>query len=393
MTDVEFKSRHPPIVHMVSWLQTEAPSTFIDLAVPESARKTLESTSTSFDPPHLLISGPAGVGKTACWKLFSRQLLGPAWRSTTHTLQARDLMRQRGAMTLFEEFLRPSGEERDTLAGRTSLDAFDRQISEKGTEEPAPAGAELEMKPGQVPISRLIVIEDADYLGHIRQAYLRRMMESVGGASRFVLVARAPSRIIDALRSRSQMIRIPSTSREAIQSTLSGIASRNDCELAEGILEDIAYISDGNLKKAIFTLELLHLRGLTSDRTAVHRMVQASTLQAGRRLVELAIRGKVVEWRWENKGGRNRKVLSGAMAEVDDLTNVHGLEGPDLVSQIHAVIIGRRLSVPQSLREEMLNALSECDVGLQRSTYPRIHFERLLHRISRSGRKHGLHMS
>ena len=365
----------------------------MDLAVPESARKALESTSTSFDPPHLLISGPAGVGKTACWKLFSRQLLGPAWRSTTHTLQARDLMRQRGAMALFEEFLRPSGEERDTLAGRTSLDAFDRQISEKGTKEPAPAGAELEMKPGQVPISRLIVIEDADYLGHIRQAYLRRMMESVGGASRFVLVARAPSRIIDALRSRSQMIRIPSTSREAIQSTLSGIASRNGCELAEGILEDIAYISDGNLKKAIFTLELLHLRGLTSDRTAVHRMVQASTLQAGRRLVELAIRGKVVEWRWENKGGRNRKVLSGAMAEVDDLTNVHGLEGPDLVSQIHAVIIGRRLSVPQSLREEMLDALSECDVGIQRSTYPRIHFERLLHRISNSGRKHGLHMS
>ena len=177
MTDVEFKSRHLPIVHMVSWLQTEAPSTFIDLAVPESARKALESTSTSFDPPHLLISGPAGVGKTACWKLFSRQLLGPAWRSTTHTLQARDLMRQRGAMALFEEFLRPSGEERDTLAGRTSLDAFDRQISEKGTKEPAPAGAELEMKPGQVPISRLIVIEDADYLGHIRQAYLRRMME------------------------------------------------------------------------------------------------------------------------------------------------------------------------------------------------------------------------
>tara|TARA_B100000579_G_scaffold57917_1_gene41491 strand:+ start:561 stop:1469 length:909 start_codon:yes stop_codon:yes gene_type:complete len=302
-------------------------------------------------------------------------------------------MRQRGAMAFFEEFLRPSGEERDTLAGRTSLDAFDRQISKKWTKEPAPAGAELEMKPGQVPISRLIVIEDADYLGHIRQAYLRRMMESVGGASRFILVARAPSRIIDALRSRSQMIRIPSTSREAIQSTLSGIANRNDCKLAEGILEDIAYISDGNLKKAIFTLELLHLRGLTSDRTAVHRMVQASTLQAGRRLVELAIRGKVVEWRWENKGGRNRKVLSGAMAEVDDLTNVHGLEGPDLVSQIHAVIIGRRLSVPQSLREEMLDALSECDVGLQRSTYPRIHFERLLHRISSSGRKHGLHMS
>jgi DNA polymerase III delta prime subunit len=378
---------------MVSWLETEAPVRFEELAVPEPVHQTLSSTSTSTDPPHLLITGPAGVGKTACWRLFARQILGAGWKSTTHVLQARDLVRQRGAMATFEEFLRPSGSEKDTLAGRTSLDAFDRGISSPKTAEVAPAGSEVVFKPGDIPISRLIVIEDADYLGHIRQAYLRRMMETVGSASRFVLIARAPSRIIDALRSRSQMIRIPSTDRETITSTLSEIAKRKNCEPADGVLEDIAYISDGNLKRAIFTLELLDIRGLASDRSSVHKMVQASTLQAGRRLVELAIRGKVVEWKWENRGGRNRKVLSGAMAEVDDLMNNHGLDATDLISQIHGVIVGRRLSVPQGLREEMLDALSECDVGLQRSTYPRIHFERFLHRTAIAGKHHGLSIS
>ena len=106
----------------------------------------------------------------------------------------------------------------------------------------------------------------------------------------------------------------------------------------------------------------------------------------------MAIRGKVVEWKWENQRGRNKKVLSGAMAEVDNLMNNHGLDSTDLVSQIHSVIIGRRLSVPQSLRYEILDALSECDVGLQRSTYPRIHFERFLHRTAIAGKKHGLSM-
>ena len=378
---------------MASWLVTEAPTRFEELAVPEVVKQALLSTSTSPDPPHLLITGPAGVGKTACWRLFARQILGPGWKSTTHILQARDLVRQRGAMATFEEFLRPSGSEKDTLAGMTSLDAFDRGISISDSEEVAPAGSEGEPRPGSIPISRLIVIEDADYLGHIRQAYLRRMMETVGTASRFVLVARAPSRIIDALRSRSLMIRIPSTERETITTTLSEIAVRNDCEPAEGVLEDIAYISEGNLKKAIFTLEMLDIRSLVSDRSSVHKMVQASTLQAGRRLVELAIRGKVVEWKWENRGGRNRKVLSGAMAEVDDLMNNHGLDATDLISQIHDVIVGRRLSVPQTLREEMLDALSECDVGLQRSTYPRIHFERFLHRTATAGKQHGLSIS
>tara|TARA_B100001123_G_scaffold286880_1_gene319758 strand:+ start:821 stop:1711 length:891 start_codon:yes stop_codon:yes gene_type:complete len=293
-------------------------------------------------------------------------------------------------MASFEEFLRPSGSNSDTLVGRTSLDAFDRGISESQSEGTAPAGSELKMLSGQALISRLIVIEDADFLGHIRQSYLRRMMETIGGASRFVLVARAPSRIIDALRSRSQMVRIPPTERDLVVSTLSSIGRKNGCQPAEGVLEDIAYISEGNLKKAVFTLELLDIRNLVSDRSSVHKMVQASTLQAGRHLLELALRGKVVEWRWEKKGGRNRKVLYGAMAEVDDLMNKHGLDATDLVSQIHSVIVGRRLSVPQELREKMLDALSECDVGLQRSTYPRIHFERFLYRTAEAGKFHGL---
>ena len=376
---------------MSGWLSTHAPRSFSDLAMPEGVRDTLSAASQSPDPPHLLITGPSGVGKSAAWRLVARQILGPGWESTTHVLQARDLVRQRGAMNTFEEFLRPGGSgSADTLTGRLSLDAFDRSISSSDNDGIAPAGSENTVTEGKLPISRLIVIEDADHLGSIRQAYLRRMMETVGEASRFILVARAPSRIIDALRSRTQMVRIPSTSKSTMLSSLEELIHLEGVETAEGVVEDIVYISEGNLRKAIFTLEMLQLRGLANDRSAVHSLVQSTTMQAGRHLIELALRGRVVEWRWESQGGRKKRILTGALAEIDRMMNDHGLDSDDVVHQLHDVLVGRRLSLPDDLREKMLDALAECEVQLRRSSLPRVPFERFLHRVAQAGNQHGL---
>ena len=376
---------------MASWLSTHAPRTFDELAVPKSVQQALKSASLATEPPHLLITGPAGVGKTASWRLVARQMLGPGWESTTHVLQARDLIRTRGAMAKFEEFLRPGGSgSSDTLAGRMSLDAYDRGIISASEGDVAPAGAELEIEPGRIPVSRLLVIEDADHLGGIRQAYLRRMMETVGVASRFVLVARAPSRLIDAIRSRTQMIRIPSTSRETVIDTMQSIAKSESISVDEGVLGDLAYVAEGNLRKAIFTLEMLHGRKLTEDRSAVHRLVQATTLQAGRHLLELALRGRVVEWRWENLRGRRSKVLGGAIAEIDRLMHDHGLDADDIISQLHDVLVGRRLSLPDELRSELITSLAICDTQIRSTMHARIPFENFLHKAATSGRKHGL---
>lgn len=376
---------------MASWLSTHAPRTFDDLAVPTNVREALRGVSLSPQPPHLLITGPAGVGKTASWRLVARQMLGPGWKSTTHILQARDLMRTRGAMAKFEEFLRPGGAgSTDTLAGRMSLDAYDRGFISASEGDVAPAGDELEIEPGRIPVSRLLVIEDADHLGGIRQAYLRRMMETVGVASRFILVARAPSRLIDAIRSRTQMIRIPSTEREVAINTMQSIAKSEKFSVDEGVLGDLAYVAEGNLRKALFTLEMLNARDLTDDRSAVHRLVQATTLQAGRHLLELALRGRVVEWRWENVRGRRSKVLGGAIAEIDRLMNDHGLDADDIISQLHDVLVGRRLSLPDELRSELLSALAVCDTQIRSTMHARIPFENFLHKAATSGRKHGL---
>ncbi len=374
---------------MASWLETESPVTFDSLAMPVEIQENLNSYSTSFQSPHLFISGPTGVGKTTAWKLVARQLLGPSWKSTTHVLQGRDLSMQRGAMSKFEKFLRPNSKE-DTIAGRMSLDSYDRNISSNNITQPPPSGYELKSTEEITPLSRLIIIEDIDYLGKIRQSYLRRMMETTGQASRFILVATAPSRVIAALRSRCQMIRIPSTDKKEIITTLQNLASKNNITISDGVIQDIAYVASGNLKKSIFILELLSHRNLTEDLSSVDLLIKSSTIKAGRTLIELALRGKVVDWEWKNSGGRNQKILTGALSEVDKLISDFGMEPKDIISQIHDVLISRRMSLPPKLRSELLNALSLCDSRIQRSMYPRIHFEMFLHSVSESGKMHGL---
>ena len=377
---------------MPSWLSIHAPKRFDQLAVPQKIRAQFIRASLSGDPPHLLITGPAGVGKTAAWRLVARQVLGPGWKSTCHVLQARDLSRQAGAMKKFEEFLRPSGQKStDTLASRTSLDAFDRNMWEGDVGE-APCGEETKVEFGRAPVGGLIIIEDADHLGSRRQPYLRRMMESESHTTRFIFTARAPSRIIDALRSRMQHIRIPPIEMEEIESTVEKVASLEEIDLAEGMSGDIAHVANGNLRKALFTTELLARRGMTGTRNRLYDVVSASTLQHARRMIELALRGKVIEWRWEKKGGRNVKTLEGAMGQLDEMMGVHALDAEDVVHQIHMELTGNRLMLPPELRNEMLDALSICDVALRGTIHPRIQIEHFLHEISQSGRRHGLAM-
>lgn len=381
---------------MVSWLQKHAPRRFDELATREEVRRALSTVSIGGAPPHLLITGPAGVGKTAAWHLVARQVLGPGWRSTAHVLQARDLARSSGAMKKFEDFLRPYGRgSGDTLAGRTSLVAFDRQMWDNlADESPPPAGAEVQSLPGrQTPISRLIVIEDADHLGPKRQPYLRRMMESSSNTSRFIFTARAPSRIMDALRSRSKQIRIPAVSREQTRAVLSEVVAKERIAVADGLIGDIIHISEGNLRKALFTLELLSRTNQTGDRAAVHRLAAASTLQGGRMMVEMALRGRVVEWRWETRYGRRTKVLTGAMAELDKMMGELGLDSDDIISQLHRTLTSGRLMLNPTLHQELLESLANCDARMARSSYPRIQFERFLHEVSAAGLRHGMSMA
>ena len=369
---------------MASWLESHAPRRFDELAMDGSISSNFERVSIQANPPHLIIAGPAGVGKTAAWRLVARQILGPSWKSTTHVLQARDLAKSAGAMKKFEEFLRPEGTNSgDTLAGRSSLDSFDVNLTEAAVGDTPPAGKEnreLNQEGGQN-VSRMIIIEDADHLGPTRQPYLRRMMESTSSTSRFIFTARSPSRLIDALRSRSKQIRIPSSPNILVTKRLEEISNQENLQPVRGILGDISHVSNGNLRRAVFLLELLAKRKNLQDRKNLQKVVAATTLVGVQQVLEEALRGRVHDWKWEKIGGRNKRVLKGSLGALDQLMSEHALEAEDVVLHIHRLLTTGRLLLDETILCELLDALAECDVKLQASMHGRIQLEEFLHRV------------
>jgi len=373
---------------MESWLNEYAPQKFSELAIPLAYQETLIRSSLDANPSHILLAGPSGVGKTVTWKLLARQVLGPAWDLSTHVFHARDILKTAGAMKSFEAFLRPSGKDsQDTLAGRTTLTSFDSSMWEAEEGDLPPAGRESN---SENPISRLFIIEDADFLGARRQAFLRRMMEREATVSRFIFTARAPSRLIDALRSRCLLIRMPTVPNEVIKERLEHISKSEKLSVNTDILDDVVHIASGDLRKAIYLLELLHDRNLLKDRDTLHKVIASTTLISTRRMIENALLGNVIQWDWEQIGNKNVRVRKGALKELDVLMKDHSLDGEDIVNQIHDLLLSGRFFIKQEVLSDILDSLSKCNIRLNRSMHPRIQLEAFLHEVAAIGRVRGV---
>ena len=368
---------------MPSWLESKVPLLFRDLLIPDNIIETVEKASLQSNPPHLLLSGPTGSGKTAIWRLIARQVLGPAHESTTHVLNAKDLARTSGAMAKFETFLRPEGSNsKDTLAGRTSLDAYDSSLMKVKGDNGPPAGFESSKDSRTIPISRIIVIEDADSLGNIRQSYLRRMMEKSSNSARFIFTTTTPSRLIEALRSRTQHIRIPKAKRQEIETILQKISAEEQLSPAKGMLGDIAHVANGNVRKAIFLLEVLTHRDMLQSRKNLQDVMSSSAHREIQLMLEEAMRGRVHDWKWEKRGNKNARVLKGAMGVLDQIMDKQSLEAEDIVKHLHKLLTEGRLHLMDQDLSKLIISLAKCEVAIQKTSQPRIELEKFMMNVA-----------
>ena len=151
------------------WTEKYRPGTFEEIKGQQEIVEKLKAFVETKNMPHLLFSGPAGVGKTTLALVVAKQLFGENWRQNVLELNASD--------------------ERGIDVVRVKVKDFARTKAI-----------------GDVPF-KLIYLDESDALTKEAQQALRRTMENYTATCRFILAANYSSKIIDPIQSRCAVFR------------------------------------------------------------------------------------------------------------------------------------------------------------------------------------------
>ena len=96
---------------------------------------------------------------------------------------------------------------------------------------------------------------------------------------------------------------------------------------------------------------------MLGSRDNVHELVKATSMESASRIVEEALRGRINEFRWEQQGQRNVRVLKGAMGVLDEMMSKNSLDEEDVVIHLHDAIVNSRNNFDDSSLSQLLEQL------------------------------------
>jgi replication factor C small subunit len=262
------------------WTEKYRPSDFSEVKGQEEIVKRVHAFVRQENMPHLLFSGPAGVGKTSLSLVIAKQMFGENWRQNFLELNASD---ERGI---------------DVVRHKVKDFARTRAM-------------------GDVPF-KIIYLDECDALTKEAQQALRRTMENYTATTRFILSCNYSSKIIDPIQSRCAVFRFRPLAKEYVIHIIDRIAKSENLDIDTKAKEALYQISGGDCRRMENILQSCAALEKKITEALVFSLASVAKPEELKQALELALKNKFVEAR--------NKLL--------DIMLNYGLSGLDVIRQI-----------------------------------------------------------
>ncbi|MBI5224546.1 replication factor C small subunit [Candidatus Micrarchaeota archaeon] len=315
----------------IPWVEKFRPKTLSEVAGNEVIVRQLEAFVKNKNPPHLLLAGPAGSGKTSCALAMAHDLFGENFSQCFLELNASD--------------------ERGIDVVRTKIKDFARTLS-------------LTSVPFKV-----IFLDEADALTADAQQALRRTMEKYSTTTRFILSCNYSSRILEPIQSRCAVFRFSRLQTEDLKKMILQIAKTESLSIDAKAEDALVYVSEGDARKLINTLQ--GAASLSSKVTSeeIFKIASRARPEEVEKMVQAALGGKFLE---------ARKLL-------DEIMLKYGMSGEEVILQIFREITA--MEIPDKEKVFLVDKVGEYDFRMVEGANERIQLEALLAQIMLLGKK------
>ena len=304
------------------WTERYRPKDLNEVIGQKHVTERLKAYVKAGNMPHLLLSGPAGTGKTTCALAMAKEMFGDGWKGNFIELNASD---ERG------------------------IDVVRGKIKEFARTAPL-GGAEF----------KIIFMDEADALTSDAQAALRRTMEKYSKICRFVLSCNYSSKIIDPIQSRCAVFRFRPLTSEDIREYLAKIVKNENIKIDDNALDGLVHVAKGDMRKAINSMQVAASTGKKIDIETIYQTTGMAHPEEVRKMLETALAGNFV----------------GARDMLDEIMISYGLSGQDVIRQIHSSFFD--MSIPDADKVRFVDKTGEIEFRIVEGSSERIQLEALI---------------
>ncbi|MHC1630396.1 MAG: replication factor C small subunit, partial [Methanoculleaceae archaeon] len=307
------------------WIEKFRPRRLDDILGQDEIVDRLKAYAARGTLPHLLFSGPAGVGKTTAAVALSHEIFKDEWQNNFRELNASD---ERG------------------------IDVVRNQIKQFARTSPM----------GGAPF-KILFLDEADALTPDAQSALRRTMENYSSVCRFILSCNYSSKIIDPIQSRCAVYRFRPLGQDAIVKAIRRIAAAEGLRITEDAESAIVYIAQGDMRKALNALQGAAILGPEITAERIYAITSSAKPEEIESLLSLSLEGD----------------FESAARMVQDLMRIRGIAPNELINQCYRALIKRDMDT--GLKMRIIDHLGETEFRLSEGADAGIQMDALIARM------------